>query len=145
MNTDDELDKIFLNFAVTMERVVDVDTGRKLAGARGGLLHTLQVRVDQQKQQIKESTLNDIYKPFKPGLWYALKECHLDCVYPIRWHRAVFQKGDHILVLRCAGWNRGIGSWWWIVDKEGMKLKVLWRYQPPFKFDWEFECPLPSE
>jgi hypothetical protein len=131
-----------LNFAIKFEKSLDIETARKLNGARSALLATMRHHLEERKANIKKETLSALFKPFSPGLWYCTYPTHMDCVYPNRWHRTVFEIGDHILVLRCAGWNNPFGSWWWIVDKNGMKLKVLWRYEAR-AFAWEKECPLP--
>lgn len=129
-----------------LEKMLDStnpDLKRKEAGARIVLLSLMKHHLEERKAIIKRETVSALFKPFSPGLWYASKTCHMEAVWPNRWHRAVFEKGDPIVILRCAGWNSTIGSWWWIVDKDGTKIKVLWRYESR-PFEWEMECPLPS-
>lgn len=128
-------DEDLLNIQCKVESVVDVEVGRRLAGARSGLLTVLGRRLEEKKNEVKQKAILDVYKPFSPGLWYATKPTSLDTLQP-RWNRLVFEIGDPLVVLRCAGWNTGIGSWWWVVDKDGHKHKILWRYTGR-AFEWD--------
>lgn len=135
-----DINEAILQFASHIEKSIDVETGRRHAWVRSGFLTVLQKRKDdlirQKHVDNKYEIPVEMVKPFTPGIWYAKRATHFDELVP-RWGHIPFEAGEPMIVLRCSGFHRGLGSWWWIVDKNGSKKRILWRFRPTFNQDWE--------